>query len=41
MKFGQVVGLFADGKPVVVRELDQDSIAVAIVDDVQAGRFVV
>jgi hypothetical protein len=40
MKLGEKVWLLPDGEPVVVRELQKDSVLVAVVEDVQIRRLI-
>jgi hypothetical protein len=41
VKFAQEIWLLSNSEPVIVGELDQNSILVAIVDDVQIGGLIV
>jgi len=41
MNFAQKVWLLPDFEPVIVRELDQNPILVAVVDDVQISRLII
>ena len=41
VKFGEEIWLLSDREPIIVGELDQNSILVAIVDDVQISRLII
>src|SRR5258707_858128 len=41
MNFAQKIWLLPDFEPVIVRELDQNPILVAVVDDVQISRLII
>jgi hypothetical protein len=41
MNFAQKIGLLPHCEPVIVRELDENPILVAVVDDVQISRLII